>query len=62
MEVLRLYTELTLKVFHTRVNEYMNASEEIELEKAGKIVTADQILREKLKTFSATKTRNTHVW
>ena len=46
-----------MKVFHARVNEYMVASEEIELEKAGKAVKVEQCLRDELKTFSALKGR-----
>ena len=55
--VLRLYSEFCIKVFHARVNEYMVASEEIELEKSGKAVKAEQCLRDELKTFSALKGR-----
>ena len=43
-----------MKVFHARVNEYMVASEEIELEKS---VKAEHCLRDELKTFSALKGR-----
>ena len=44
-----------MKVFHARVNEYMVATEEIELEKAGKAVKVKQCLRDELKTFSSLK-------
>ena len=43
--------------FHARVNEYMIATEEIELEKAGKAVKVEQCLRDELKTFSSLKGR-----
>ena len=56
--VSRLYGELSKKIFHARVNEYMTASIEIELERSGKVVKADQSLRDQLKTFSALKTRS----
>ena len=41
-----LCSELTLKVFHARVNEYMVATEEVQLELEGKVVKADQSLRD----------------
>ena len=50
-------TELVHKVFHARVNEYMNAAEEMELEREGKAVRADQCLRDTLKTFSSLTSR-----
>ncbi len=46
------------KLFHARVNEYMRASIELELERSGKAVKADQSLRDHLKTFSAMITRS----
>ena len=49
--------ELTRKIFHARVNEYMAATEEIELEQKGKAVKAEQCLRDQLKTFSGFKQR-----
>lgn len=55
--VLRLYNEFCMKVFHARVNEYMIASEEIELEKTGKAVKVEQCLRDELKTYSTLKKR-----
>ena len=51
-------TELMRKVFHARTNEYMVAAEEIQLEKEGKVVKAEQSLRDSLKTLSGLKTRN----
>ncbi len=42
-------------MFHPRANEYMTAATEIELERSGKAVKADQSLRDQLKTYSATK-------
>ena len=53
-----LYTEFCIKVFHARVNEYMSASEELELEKEGKAVKVEQCLRDELKTFSALRGRS----
>ena len=49
--------ELTHKVFHARVNEYMTATEEIELERESKAVKADQSLRDTPKTFSGMASR-----
>ena len=45
----RVCTELMLKIFHAQVNEYMSAVEEIQLEKEGKVVNAEQSLRDSLK-------------
>ena len=53
----RLHKELSKKMFHARVNEYMTASVEIELERRGKAVEVEQSLRDQLKTFSGLKTR-----
>ena len=53
----RLFNEFSMKVFHARVNEYMVATEEIEMEKTGKAVKVEQCLRDELKTFSALKGR-----
>ncbi len=53
----KLYNELSIKLFHARVNEFMTASVEIELERCGKAVRADQSLRDELKTYSALKSR-----
>ena len=53
----RLHNELSKKMFHARVNEFMTASVEIDLERNGKAVKVDQSLRDQLKTFSAIKTR-----
>ena len=44
-----------MKIIHARVNEYMIVSEELELERAGKVVKVEQCLRDQLKTFSALK-------
>lgn len=51
----KLYHELTVKLFHARVNEFMTASVEIELERHGKAVRVGQSLRDELKTYSALK-------
>ena len=53
----KLHKELLKKMFHARVNEFMTASVEIELEKSVKAVPVEQSLRDKLKTFSGLKTR-----
>lgn len=53
----RVCTELTCKIFHARVNEYMSATQEVQLEKEGKVVKAEQSLRDSLKTLSALKSR-----
>ena len=52
----KLHKELLKKIFHARVNEFMTASVEIELEKSAKAVPVEQSLRDKLKTFSGLKT------
>lgn len=52
-----LHQEFSRKLFHSRVNEYLTASVELELERSGKVVTADQSLRDQLKTYSGMKTR-----
>lgn len=54
---IRVCTELTCKIFHARVNEYMSATQEVQLEKEGKVVKAEQSLRDSLKTLSALKSR-----
>ena len=51
----RLQSELSKKMFHARVNEYFTASTEIELQRSGKAVKAEQSLCDQLKTFSAMK-------
>ena len=53
----KVYKELSREMFHVRVNEYMTAAVEIDLERSGKAVKADQSLRDQLKTYSAMKTR-----
>ena len=55
--ITKVYKELSRKMFHARVNEYMTAAVEIDLERSGKAVKADQSLRDQLKTYSAMKTR-----
>ena len=49
----QIYRELSIKMFHARVNEYMTAAIEIDLERSGKAVKVDQSLRDGLKTYSA---------
>ncbi len=53
-----LHNQISRKLFHARVNEYMRALIELELERSGKAVMADQSLCDHLKTFSAMKTRS----
>ena len=53
----KLCNEFTLKIFHARINEHFSASEEIELEQSGKVVKAEQGLRDSLKSFSSLKSR-----
>lgn len=55
--VLEVFQEMSKKLFHARVNEYMCASVEIDLERKGKAVKADQSLRDQLNTFSCMKKR-----
>ena len=57
MQNASVLTELVHKVFHAQVNEYMNAAEEIKLEREGKAVRADQCLRDTLKTISSLTSR-----
>ena len=44
-----VYAEFCLEVFHARVNKYISASDEMELDKAGKAVKVEQYLRNELK-------------
>ena len=53
----RVCIEFCMKIIRARVNEYMIASEKVELERAGKAVKVEQCLRDELKTFSALKSR-----
>ena len=55
---MRVCTELMLEIFHARVNEYMSAVEKIQLEREGKVVNAEQSLRDSLKTVSGIRTRS----
>jgi hypothetical protein len=57
----RIHKELLRILFHARVNEYMTASIEIELERRGKAVQVEQSLRDQLKTFSGLRTRQLSV-
>jgi hypothetical protein len=52
-----LHSKLSKKLFYARANEHMKASTELELEKKGKAVNAEQSLRDKLKTFSSIQNR-----
>ena len=56
--VRKIFDELSLKLFHARVNQFMTATIELDLKKSGKAVKADQSLRDQLKTYSAMKTRS----
>ena len=53
----KIYNELSKKMFHARVNEFMTAAVEVELDRSGKAVKVDQCLRDQLKTFSSMKAR-----
>ena len=53
-----LKTELVKKVFHSRVNEFMEAKKELDLERKGKVTNADQSLRYVLKTYSGNQVRH----
>ncbi len=55
--VTRIRVEIMKKVFHTRVNEFMEAKKELDLESSGRVTNADQSLRDTLKTYSNTKSR-----
>jgi hypothetical protein len=47
--------EISKKVFHARVNEFMEANKELNLEKTDTVTDADQCLRDLLKTYSSQK-------
>lgn len=49
--------ELIKKIFHSRVNEYMEARKELDLEVMGKTTDAEQSLRDTLKTYSNNTSR-----
>ena len=49
--------ELTKKVFNSRVNEFMEAQKELDLESKGKSTDTDQSLRDMLKTYSSNQSR-----
>jgi hypothetical protein len=54
IEWLTIQEEFTRKVFHSRVNEFMEARKELELER---ITDAGQSLRDTLKTYSTVQKR-----
>lgn len=56
-----IVTEMSTKIFHSRVNEYMNSRNELDLAEKGKVTSADQSLRDILKTYCITKSRDTHI-
>ena len=53
----RIWMEITKKVFHARVDEFMEARKELDLESSGKVTDANQSLRDTLKTYSNIKSR-----
>lgn len=53
-----LIIEMIKKIFNSRVNEFMEAQKELDLEKKGKVTNAQQSLRDTLKTYSNNKTRD----
>ena len=53
----RIRIEMMKKVFHSRVNEFMEAKKELDLESKGEVTDADQSLRDILKTYSNSQTR-----
>lgn len=55
--IAHIRVEFLKKVFHSRVNEFMEARKEIELEAKGKVTNADQSLRDTLKTYSSNQMR-----
>lgn len=52
-----LFTGITSKIVHARVNEMMKADKELELEASGKVVDTSQSLRDTLKAYSISKQR-----
>ena len=46
------------KIFNAQTNEFMTASAEVDLERTGKAVNAEQSLRDELKTYSSLKKRS----
>ncbi len=53
----KIRIEMSKKVFHSRVNEFIEAKKELDLEKKGKVTDASQSLRDSLKTYSSSQTR-----
>ena len=52
-----IWLEFSTKIFHSKVNEFFKAQQELSLESEHKIVVADQSLRDTLKTLSVMKHR-----
>ena len=46
------YHALVSKLANTRINEFMNARMERELKNQGKVVDADEMLRQRLKAYA----------
>ena len=55
VRVCSIWQELVKKICNTRFKEYYSANEEKKLIQEGKVVSADQSLRDKLKTYSVDK-------
>ncbi len=53
-----IYSELSVKIINSRLNETLQAQKEIDLEENGKVVNVSQSLRDTLKTFSIAKGRH----
>ena len=48
--IARIRIEFMNKILHSRVNEFMEATKELDLERSYKVTDADQSLRDTLKT------------
>ena len=55
--IARIRIEFMKKIFHSRVNEFMEATKELDLERSQKVTDADQSLRDTLKTYSNNQKR-----
>ena len=55
--IARIRIEFMKKIFHSRINEFMEATKELDLERSHKVTDADQSLRDTLKTYSNNQKR-----
>ena len=53
----KVYTDILHKLCNTRTKEFLRGKFEKDLATSGKVVEADQSLRDNLKTFSISKQR-----